>query len=47
MREAHLRFGTGVPLPAGEVIVVPDMLANGMLDDAMLDRDAFGEHSGA
>ncbi|MFM0685296.1 ribonuclease HII [Paraburkholderia strydomiana] len=47
VREAHLRFGTGVPLPAGEVIVVPDMLANGMLDDAMLDRDAFGEHSGA
>lgn len=47
VREAHMRFGTGVPLPAGEVIVVPDMLANGMLDDAMLDRDAFGEHSGA
>jgi ribonuclease HII len=47
VREAHLRFGTGVPLPAGEIIAVPEMLADGVLDDALLDSDAFGERSGA
>jgi ribonuclease HII len=42
VREAHLRFGTGVPLPSGDVIVVPDTIT-----DAMLDDDAFGERTGA
>jgi ribonuclease HII len=40
VREAHLRFGTGVPLPAADVVIVP-----GALSDTMLD-DAFGERSG-
>jgi ribonuclease HII len=42
VREAHLRFGTGVRLPAGEVVVVP-----GALTDVMFDGDAFGERSEA
>ncbi|MCC8394530.1 ribonuclease HII [Paraburkholderia sp. MMS20-SJTR3] len=33
VREAHLRFGTGVPLVAAEAVVVAD---------ALLDNDAFG-----
>ncbi|RKT26879.1 RNase HII [Paraburkholderia sp. RAU2J] len=41
VREAHLRFGTGVPLPSAEVVIVP-----GTLGDAMFDDDAFGEPSG-
>jgi ribonuclease HII len=35
VREAHLRFGTGVPLPAADAVVVADAL--------LLDNDAFGE----
>ncbi|MBC8745844.1 ribonuclease HII [Paraburkholderia sp. WC7.3g] len=34
VREAHLRFGTGVPLPAADAVIVAD---------ALLDDDAFGE----
>ncbi|MGF6856586.1 ribonuclease HII [Paraburkholderia sp. CI3] len=35
VREAHLRFGTGVPLPPADAVVVADAL--------LLDGDAFGE----
>nr|WP_174772088.1 ribonuclease HII [Paraburkholderia sp. SG-MS1] len=41
VREAHLRFGTAVPLPAADVVIVPATLG-----DAMLDDDAFGERIG-
>ncbi|EEA00876.1 Ribonuclease H [Burkholderia sp. H160] len=34
VREAHLRFGTGVPLPAADAVVVADAL--------LLDDDPFG-----
>ncbi|RDK02512.1 ribonuclease HII [Paraburkholderia lacunae] len=42
VREVHLRFGTGVPLSSGGVIVVPDTITGTMPDD-----DAFGERTGA
>ncbi|WP_233848642.1 ribonuclease HII [Paraburkholderia sp. HD33-4] len=35
VREAHLRFGTGVPVPAADAVIVADAL--------LLDGDAFGE----
>ncbi|MEX3785221.1 ribonuclease HII [Paraburkholderia sp. BR14374] len=35
VREAHLRFGTGVPLPSADAVIVADAL--------LLDDDAFGE----
>jgi ribonuclease HII len=35
VREAHLRFGTGVPLPAADAVIV--------VDEVMLDGDGFGE----
>jgi ribonuclease HII len=41
VREAHLRLGTGVPLPAVDVIVMP----GGAFQDALAD-DAFGERGG-
>ncbi len=41
VREAHLRFGTGAPLPAVDMIVMPGTLA-----DTIPDEDAFGEYSG-
>ena len=41
VREAHLRFGTGAPSTAAEVIVV-----SGTLVDTLPDDDAFGERSG-
>ncbi|MFP3562717.1 ribonuclease HII [Paraburkholderia sp. SIMBA_030] len=40
--EAHLRFGTGALQCPGDVLAAP-----GMLDDSMLDDDAFGEGTGA
>ena len=42
VREAHVRFGTGVSLPAAGLIVAPAALT-----DAMLDDDAFGERGNA
>ncbi|MEX3896184.1 ribonuclease HII [Paraburkholderia sp. JPY432] len=35
VREAHLRFGTGVPLPSADAVIVAEAL--------LLDDDAFGE----
>ncbi|MBB5404602.1 ribonuclease HII [Paraburkholderia youngii] len=35
VREAHLRFGTGVPLPSADAVIVADAL--------LLDDDAFGD----
>ncbi|APA84587.1 ribonuclease HII [Paraburkholderia sprentiae WSM5005] len=35
VREAHLRFGTGVPLPGADAVIAADAL--------LLDGDAFGE----
>jgi ribonuclease HII len=35
VREAHLRFGTGVKLPAADTVIV--------VDELMLDGDGFGE----
>ncbi|RZF26828.1 ribonuclease HII [Paraburkholderia sp. UYCP14C] len=35
VREAHLRFGTGVPVPAADAVIVADAL--------LFDGDAFGE----
>jgi ribonuclease HII len=40
VREAHLRFGTGVQLPAAEAIVVADALVDDVFGDAL--GDAFG-----